>query len=118
MAVIAWDGGPSGTGTDWSVAANWSGDVLPGAADDVIIDVPGSVTITHTSGADSINSLSLASNDTLSLSGGSLSIATASTLDGTLALSGGTLDRRGRRDSQRRIELERRHDGGPGAHDH
>ena len=25
--TIAWDGGPSGTGTNWNEAVNWSGDV-------------------------------------------------------------------------------------------
>ncbi len=31
--TIAWDGGPSGTGTNWNEAVNWSGDVKPGAND-------------------------------------------------------------------------------------
>jgi len=33
--TISWDGG--GTDAAWSTAANWSGDVLPGSADDVVI---------------------------------------------------------------------------------
>jgi len=33
--VISWDAG--GTDAAWSTAANWSGDVLPGSADDVLI---------------------------------------------------------------------------------
>ncbi|NBS79647.1 hypothetical protein EBS57_07535 [bacterium] len=33
--VISWDGG--GTDAAWSTAANWSGDVAPGSADDVLI---------------------------------------------------------------------------------
>lgn len=37
-----WDGGPSGTGTDWSNAQNWAGDTLPAAGDDAVFD--GSVT--------------------------------------------------------------------------
>ena len=32
-AIVSWDGGPSGTGTDWNTADNWAGDVLPGTAD-------------------------------------------------------------------------------------
>src|SRR3954470_19909500 len=28
-AIIAWDGGLDGTGTDLGTAANWTGDVLP-----------------------------------------------------------------------------------------
>ncbi len=35
------DGGPTGTGTQWDVAANWSGDTLPIATDQVCIpDLP------------------------------------------------------------------------------
>ncbi|HXG10201.1 MAG TPA: cohesin domain-containing protein [Gemmataceae bacterium] len=34
-AVINWDGG--GDGTTWTQAANWAGDVLPGASDDAVI---------------------------------------------------------------------------------
>src|SRR5262249_61604467 len=36
-AVILWDGGPTGTGTNWNDRLNWAGDVLPGAADDAQI---------------------------------------------------------------------------------
>ncbi len=32
-ATIAWDGGLDGTGKNWNEAANWSGDVKPGAGD-------------------------------------------------------------------------------------
>ena len=35
---ILWDGGPSGTGSDWTVAENWDGNALPGANDAVIND--------------------------------------------------------------------------------
>lgn len=35
-AIIAWDGG-AGNGL-WNTAANWSGDILPGATDDVVLD--------------------------------------------------------------------------------
>src|SRR6185295_16723985 len=31
----------------WDVAANWDTGVVPGADDDVLIDVPGNVTITY-----------------------------------------------------------------------
>jgi hypothetical protein len=36
-AVIPWDGGPAGTGTNWNDPANWAGDALPGANDDAQI---------------------------------------------------------------------------------
>ena len=41
-AIIAWDGGPTGNGTDWLDPVNWAGDVLPGAGDDVFIGSTGS----------------------------------------------------------------------------
>ena len=46
-AVITWDGG--GDAVSWNDALNWTGDVLPGAGDDVVLDnlngVPGSYTV-------------------------------------------------------------------------
>jgi hypothetical protein len=76
-------------GGDWATASNWSTNKLPGILDDVVINVPGNVTITHSSGTDLIHSLT--SSDTLVVSGGYLYIADASTLSGALTLSGGTL---------------------------
>ena len=88
-AAISWDGG--GDGVSWSDAINWSGDVLPGASDDVTINVGGTATITLASGTQTINSLSC--DEALVISGGSLDIAAASsiTAGGSLTLSGGTL---------------------------
>ena len=50
-AVKVWDGG-AGT-TDWTDGANWSPDGVPTSADDVTIDVPGSLTVTISSGSQS-----------------------------------------------------------------
>jgi hypothetical protein len=77
------------SGGDWSTATNWSTGKVPGATDDVVIDEPGNVTITHSGGTDSIHSLQ--SEDALVLSGGSLSLATASTLDSAFTFSNGTV---------------------------
>src|SRR5215831_15204648 len=41
LTTIVWDGGPGGTGTDFNTAANWVGDVLPGASDDAVINTAG-----------------------------------------------------------------------------
>ncbi len=41
-ALIAWDGGPTGNGTNWLDPANWAGDQLPTSADDVAFDSTGS----------------------------------------------------------------------------
>jgi len=89
LALVHWDGGPSGTGTDWNIAANWAGDVLPGPDDDVVIDVPADVTIVHGSGTNSIKSLS--SRKALTLTGGTLDVAGTVQVDNTFTLNGGTL---------------------------
>ena len=74
-AVIAWDGGPSGTGTDWHVAANWVGDVLPAAADDAQIGAAFSG-ITITSNAD-VTIRSVNSAAAINVSGGTFSLGVA-----------------------------------------
>jgi len=73
----------------WDVAANWSTGVVPGANDDVLIDVPGAVTITYRTGATAINSLH--STKAFTLSGGTLTVADTVQVDGTFLLTGGTL---------------------------
>jgi hypothetical protein len=82
---VTWVGGNG----DWDVASNWSTGAVPGAVDDVAINVSG-ITITHASGAsDSIRSL--ISQADINISAGSLSIASDSTINSTLELSGGAL---------------------------
>ncbi len=56
-------------GGDWADATNWDSGNLPGPGDDVVIDVWGGATITHTAGQDSVHSLT--SSNPLNLSGGS-----------------------------------------------
>src|SRR5262249_2409435 len=69
---------------------NWSTGSLPGPADDVVINLAnGNVTVTHGTGTDAIHSLT--SNAAVTLSGGSLSIATTAQVSNTFTLSGGTL---------------------------
>lgn len=87
LAVILWDGG--GDGTTLTQAANWTGDVLPGPADDAVIDIAGTPTIRFTTGTFTVNSLTSA--ETFIMSGGTLTIGTASTVSGTTTVSGGTL---------------------------
>src|SRR5262245_12405228 len=50
MLAVSWDGG--GDGTSWRDAANWSGNVLPTSADDVVIDVPGEISVVHNTDVD------------------------------------------------------------------
>ncbi|HEU5203704.1 MAG TPA: Ig-like domain-containing protein, partial [Candidatus Limnocylindrales bacterium] len=72
----------------WDDPANWSGGVLPGPDDNVLIDVPGDVTITHRTGLTVINRL--ISRESLALTGGTLDVTTTLQVDGafTLAFSG------------------------------
>src|SRR5262249_14829071 len=87
LNAVLWTGG--GDGTSWSDARNWSGNARPGAADDVTINVTGNISVVHSSNDDSIHSLT--SQNALALSGGSLSVAAASTVGNVFPLSGGTL---------------------------
>jgi hypothetical protein len=69
-------------GGDWDTASNWLDDQgvqrVPGPADDAVISHAG-ITITHDAGvADSVNSLT--SQADISLTGGSLALATKSTI--------------------------------------
>lgn len=76
-------------GGDWDTASNWSTGNLPGAGADAVINLSG-ITITHNEAvADSVNSL--ASSAPISFSGGTLTLAAASTMSGALTLSGGTI---------------------------
>ena len=84
-ATVTWVG-PSG---DWSAAANWSTGSLPGPSDDVMIPAGTSITVTHSTGTDSVNSI--VCNQTFTLSGGSLSVTTTLQANGPMNLSGGTL---------------------------
>ena len=53
-ATVSWIGGSG----DWNTAANWSSaPALPGPDDDVVIDRPGDITVTHSSGSHSVKSL-------------------------------------------------------------
>jgi hypothetical protein len=87
---VCWTGA-AGDG-NWDTAGNWSINAVPGPNDAVTIDLGpdhNTFTVTHSAGTDSVYSLS--SQDALVLSGGSLSITTSSTLNGSFTLSGGTL---------------------------
>ncbi len=80
-------------GGDWDTGSNWNTGSVPGASDDVTLDLSPGITVTHSQDdADSVNTLTLAGADTLSISSGSLSIDSASTIDGPLNLSGGALE--------------------------
>ena len=96
--------------------ANWSDDLVPGADRDVSIDQSGNPTIQITSGAQAVGSLT--SSDLISISAGSLSIGSSSSLTGGLTMTGGSLTATGsgtssryraRRRSRRRACTPARH---------
>ena len=74
----------------WDEGSNWSTGVVPQDGDDVIINRPAAnITVTFRSGTANIKSLTC--NEAFVLSGGTLTIASNSTLSGTFTFSGGTL---------------------------
>src|SRR5262249_51753205 len=88
-AVVRWVAGSG----NWATPANWSTGRVPGPTDEVVINVSGTITVTHSQANDSIHSL-ISEND-LAFTGGSLTGSGDSTLDSTFTLSGGTLASRG-----------------------
>lgn len=91
-ATISWDGG--GGNTSWHTPANWSGDVLPGTADDVEINVPGDLTVVHASGTTQVRSLR--AENGFQLAGGNLTLtAGLSFTHGVFKLTAGTFTVRG-----------------------
>ena len=87
LSTVSWDGG--GDGTLWSDRLDWSGDQLPGATDDVDINIAGNPNVVFGSGSQSIRSLHSA--EALALSGGSLQVSGTVQVDNTFTLRGGTL---------------------------
>jgi hypothetical protein len=85
-ASVAWVGASG----EWSTATNWSSNPsLPGAADDVTIDVPGTQTITVGTGYKSVRSVTMAGDETVSLNSGSgLTVSQASTFSNLSMASG------------------------------
>src|SRR5262245_52122159 len=81
-AAVVWDGG--GDGTNWNQALNWSGDIVPAATNDVVIDVAGTnVVIFISSGNISVRTLQC--QESLTLGGGTFTVtAGASQIAGTL----------------------------------
>ncbi|HUY34127.1 MAG TPA: DUF4214 domain-containing protein [Pirellulales bacterium] len=100
LSSVAWIN-PSGG--NWDVAANWSTGSVPGSGDDVDINTAAAATITiQLFDVETVHSLTTAGNDTLSITGGSLTVAANSTLmdanstlNGPLAMTRGGLSATG-----------------------
>jgi hypothetical protein len=86
LSPVSWTG--NAHDNNWDTPGNWSGGAVPGPADDVTISV--NANVVHSNNvSDSINSLT--STQPLTISGGTLSIASVSTTSSTLTMGGGTL---------------------------
>jgi hypothetical protein len=83
-ATVTWIGGSG----DWDTATNWSTGQLPGPSDDVVIGAGASITVTHSSGTDTVNSIQ--NEQTFVLSGGSLAVSSTVQADGPFTVDGGT----------------------------
>jgi RHS repeat-associated protein len=81
-ATVTWVGGSG----DWNTAANWSTGVLPGPSDDVVIDRPGEILVTHSSGTHTVRSV--LSQEAFQLSGGSLTVSNTVQVNNAFNLSG------------------------------
>jgi RHS repeat-associated protein len=87
LANVDWTSSTSGS---WDVASNWSTGKVPGPTDDVFINVSNAIpTVTISSVVESVHSIT--ATDALVISGGGLTIAASSAIDGSFTLSGGTL---------------------------
>ena len=81
-----WDDG--GDGLNWTDPDNWSTDLVPGGGDNVLIAFGGGNTVTLASGTQATKQL--VTQDTLTVSGGTLDVSGNAGLDATLTLTGGT----------------------------
>src|ERR1017187_5075891 len=84
-ATVTWVGGSG----DWNTATNWSTGLLPGTNDNVVIGAGASITVTHSSGTHTVNSVQ--SQQAVVLSGGSLTASNSVQVNNTFTLAGGTL---------------------------
>jgi autotransporter-associated beta strand protein len=87
--VFTWTG--AGDGTSWNNPANWSSDQVPGPLDDAVIDLAGNPTIVYNAAAGNTTIHALTCSDTLSITGGSLTVTANSTVSGSFSMTGGTL---------------------------
>ena len=86
LSSVTWTGAAGDN--QWTTPGNWSTDALPGAGDDVTINVAANPTIQVNCGAQPVHSL--ASSDPLNISG-TLAVATTAQLSANITLAGGIL---------------------------
>jgi hypothetical protein len=89
-AAVSWT---DATG-NWDVGGNWSGGAVPVAADDVTINVitgVETITVRSIGGPFTINSLTIAGDDILAITGNTLTVSNAFTNNANTNISGGSL---------------------------
>ncbi len=88
LSAVTWS---NAAGGDWGVATNWSDNAVPNASQDVEINIATSSPITISSG-DVVAAHSLTDTTaSLDITGGSLSLAAASSVSQSVTMSGGVL---------------------------
>lgn len=85
--TVYWDGG--GDGTSWHDPFNWSTDAIPNITQDVVIDVPGEITVVHSIGTHYIRSLR--SEEAIIQDAGDLDIGLNPVLNNSLTIHSSTL---------------------------
>jgi hypothetical protein len=85
-ATIAWAGAGAGF---WDVPTNWTGGVLPGPDDIVLIDAASDITVTHRSGDTTVSAI--IANETFVLQGGTVAVADRLLGSGSYVMRGGSV---------------------------
>ena len=89
LSTITWNTAVAPTGGDWDMSGDWVGGVVPNSSNDVVINLTGSGTVTHsTAASDAALSLTTNSNTALSLGSGSLTLGNGSTTLGGSVIVG------------------------------
>ena len=88
--TIVWNTTTAPTGGDWDTPGNWVGGVVPTAANNVVINLTSSGTVTHSTGAnDAALSLTTNGNTALSIGSGSIAIGDGSSTLGSVTIGPG-----------------------------
>ena len=85
-ATIAWI---NPNGGNWDEPTNWDTGVVPGSSDQVAISTEGNATVTYRQGSTTVQSI--VSTVPLSLTGGTINVASTVEVDSTFTVNGGTL---------------------------
>ena len=92
LSTVTWNSTANPTGGSWDLASNWVGGQLPGATDDVVINLASTGTVTLDAGVtNAVKSLTTNTHTNINISNDSLSLAATSSIGGRLTQTGGAL---------------------------